>query len=1025
MNRNIILLSFIIFISLIQPLSAQQFIAGASFNQIDESEIFKTESFRFIWANIEKSESSAFCEVNCISPVGFTCFGIGVDPSVDLNYSDIYIEYKLENGKWNYTEADFSPNVVKRDNLYWTDINFTSDGMPAKNISIRVRLLGNTKLDTLKLQVINIDFQGEPKNNNNLKSSSKSTCPSYPTVIPRSVWLDPYYIQPTYIPEVITPHHVVIHHGASPDTYTDGAAVARSYWNYHVNTLGWNDIGYNYLTDKDGNIYKGRMNTDPLNQDCKGAHAGASNTESIGVNFLGNSDVTYPTTVQLDAVYQLLGWWFNDRGYDPTQSANITLQSGGTGSIPRICGHRDVKIGGTTCPGDALYAELPLMRSMTAQRIDDCNSVPSTDIQISGDWKTSDFFVDFQDVDSSGLGMYEKFWQVLDYDNNNWGANRNAGHLNDNFNTEIEDDWISQTGTWIISNSRLEQTDEVNGNTNMYISLKQTDTTAYLYHWQMQINGDGSNRRAGIHIFCDDASQSNRNNNYMVYYRVDQDEVQLYKYTDNTYSLESQNAAIINAGQWYDCKLYYNPSTGKLKAWLDNQLVSEWTDADPYTQAQYFSLRTGDADVLFEDVKVYTSRTNSETVSVGEFNDMVRYQNQNPTSEACRIKSIVLDEAMHFSPLDGEAVDIDWTVPEITGINDGSGADEDILYGLLDFPVNWTVPEDIHSGIASIEVALGTQAGESNVFAWTNVSGETNYLFTGLDLNHNTTYYSTIRVENNAGLITTISSDGAIVKAEAIPNFTFTETEICIGESVSFTNTSLYAESVSWEFQGGDPTTSNLNNVDVIWNSNGTYNVTLTAWYGENFVDITIPIIITLHENPIANFSANETTVYISNPTVGFINNSQNASDYYWDFGDGTTSIDSNPWHDYSEIGVYDVMLVSSNAWCESNTLLKEDYIIVEEYIYSEIENIIGMSIFPNPANDILNIVNEDFEIESLELTTIKGERKLYLEDDIISNNLITLDISEFASGAYIITIVYSEKGAFKRIHKKLQIIKD
>ncbi len=167
----------------------------------------------------------------------------------------------------------------------------------------------------------------------------------------------------------------MIHHGAAPDTYTDGAAVVRSYWNYHVNSLGWSDIGYNYLTDKFGNIYKGRMNADPQNQDCRGAHAGASNNESIGVSFLGNSDVTIPTEAQLDATAEFMGWWFNVRGYDPTASANITLQSGGTASVPRICGHKDVNIGGTDCPGVALYADLADLRNRTNAVINACNSL--------------------------------------------------------------------------------------------------------------------------------------------------------------------------------------------------------------------------------------------------------------------------------------------------------------------------------------------------------------------------------------------------------------------------------------------------------------------------------------------------------------------------------------------------------------------------------------------------------------------------------------------------------------------------
>ncbi|MEA1873310.1 MAG: GEVED domain-containing protein [Bacteroidota bacterium] len=327
---------------------------------------------RYVWG-FDNSQNTQTIQGN--TEHKFSCFGIGIATSELINYSKILIEYRVNNGQWIKTKPDFSPETIARDNLYWTDLLFTPGQETTNSIEIRAELPQGISLDSLKLHVIDIDFNPKSKPKN-LKNYTKSgTCPAYPLVIPRSTWLDPYYTQPAYTPTIINPHHVVIHHGASPDTYTDGAAIVRAYWNYHVNSNGWSDIAYNYLSDKDGNLYIGRMNSDPENQDVRGAHAGASNSESIGVNFLGNSDVTNPTTTQLEAVYQLLGWWFNARGFDPLSSANITLQSGGTASVPRILGHKDVNIGGTSCPGDALYALLDDIRNGTQAAIDACNSL--------------------------------------------------------------------------------------------------------------------------------------------------------------------------------------------------------------------------------------------------------------------------------------------------------------------------------------------------------------------------------------------------------------------------------------------------------------------------------------------------------------------------------------------------------------------------------------------------------------------------------------------------------------------------
>lgn len=43
--------------------------------------------------------------------------------------------------------------------------------------------------------------------------------------------------------------------------------------------------------------------------------------------------------------------------------------------------------------------------------------------------------------------------------------------------------------------------------------------------------------------------------------------------------------------------------------------------------------------------------------------------------------------------------------------------------------------------------------------------------------------------------------------------------------------------------------------------------------------------------------------------TLKFVNRSQNATSYAWDFGDGETSTEQNPEHTYAEAGAYVVTL--------------------------------------------------------------------------------------------------------------------
>jgi PKD repeat protein len=71
-------------------------------------------------------------------------------------------------------------------------------------------------------------------------------------------------------------------------------------------------------------------------------------------------------------------------------------------------------------------------------------------------------------------------------------------------------------------------------------------------------------------------------------------------------------------------------------------------------------------------------------------------------------------------------------------------------------------------------------------------------------------------------------------------------------------------------------------------------------------------LVITYIAPVIANFSY---TVEVEDKTVSFFNQSQNATSFLWDFGDGIHSILENPEHTYLQFGDYEVTLVASNEF--------------------------------------------------------------------------------------------------------------
>jgi len=117
----------------------------------------------------------------------------------------------------------------------------------------------------------------------------------------------------------------------------------------------------------------------------------------------------------------------------------------------------------------------------------------------------------------------------------------------------------------------------------------------------------------------------------------------------------------------------------------------------------------------------------------------------------------------------------------------------------------------------------------------------------------------------------------------------------------------------------------------------GTYTVTLdvsdcTGDYAARvtklrYITVT-PFSGTSEPQPEADFIGAPLTVE-AGETVNFLNSSQNATSYLWDFGDGTSSTVQKPNHVYNEPGTYTVSLTALNATGGSDTETKVNYITV------------------------------------------------------------------------------------------------
>jgi hypothetical protein len=170
-----------------------------------------------------------------------------------------------------------------------------------------------------------------------------------------------------------------VHHTAGSNADPDPYATMRAVYQFHTQTRGWCDVGYNFVVAQDGTVFEGRWTREfapwetPTSEDSKGraaagAHVSGFNSGSIGVSLMGNFSTGAVPVAARASLVQVLGWITDRHNLDPEAKHDYrNPETGLTKRLPVIAGHRDG--GSTDCPGDNLYRALPSIRKEVAVQI--------------------------------------------------------------------------------------------------------------------------------------------------------------------------------------------------------------------------------------------------------------------------------------------------------------------------------------------------------------------------------------------------------------------------------------------------------------------------------------------------------------------------------------------------------------------------------------------------------------------------------------------------------------------------------
>lgn len=243
------------------------------------------------------------------------------------------------------------------------------------------------------------------------------------------------------------------------------------------------------------------------------------------------------------------------------------------------------------------------------------------------------------------------------------------------------------------------------------------------------------------------------------------------------------------------------------------------------------------------------------------------------------------------------------------------------------------------------------------------------------------------------------------------------------GSTIDFNNTSTGGVWYSWDF--GDGNTSSSMNPSHTYASNGLYIVCLTI--SDSFCTDTWCDSIFIQGNGgggncSAAFTPMQDTTGAGD-TWYFVNNSTgNGLIYSWDFGDGNTSGQQNPFHTYQSVGTYLVCLTVTSqvdstcqdTYCDSVTVLSVGQ---EELLLSN-----SLSLYPNPTNGVLNINLSASLATDAHLNVFSTVGQLVISEQLqlqAGPNNGTVDMSALPAGVYLVELQAGKQRIMKRVIRR------
>jgi len=311
---------------------------------------------------------SNFIDVPIVKPDPFLAVGFQANLRSNLNNAEIFLRVSVDKKEW--TDWQLVHNEFHGENSeanYLAELSFFEKDTKY----IQFKISSDTKIESIVFNFISPGSSSQVQNKIQLTKENFDSNIDRPAYVSRKEWNSPQdeHISSRTLTDVT---HLIIHHSAGNTTSNDFAAVVLAYWDYHVNGHGWDDIGYNWLVDPNGVLYKGRAWKSETEENIQGAHNSAKNGNTSGICLIGNYVSSTPSEKGLDKLASICAFLCSKYDIDPLgKSYHASIEK----VNDNITGHGQSG-GGTACPGTQLINRMQTLREMTKNKNYDITAAP-------------------------------------------------------------------------------------------------------------------------------------------------------------------------------------------------------------------------------------------------------------------------------------------------------------------------------------------------------------------------------------------------------------------------------------------------------------------------------------------------------------------------------------------------------------------------------------------------------------------------------------------------------------------------